>query len=396
MTRLANTPTRISTTTTEAWVLRRGEKGTTSAGVLEKATYQLPVMTEHHVLAEPIYGTWEANMTHCLQRSPIDVCRIRREEAVVLGNAGVVRILETGSAVTTCRSGDMCLLVPIGSEDEYGHMIKVFGYDAPNMMGLLAKRAVFHELNVTPIPYPTRYSYARWAGFPVRYGTAWENWKLCYNVWRAQFDLEDFPPPHVSGWGGAVSLAMAQLAQHFDCPASLVASNDYRLNLLRKLGITPIDRRKFPDLHLDEQRFEADRAYRAQYLQSEKAFLEEIDNVTHGQGVSIFVDNIGGPVFRAGLRALGRLGIITTSGWKHGKHLSYDRTAATVNRHIFLHVHGCRRSEGLAAVQFAEEHGWLPPDGDQVYAWDEVPKLAADYAANKTDSYAPVFQVNPL
>ena len=165
---------------------------------------------------------------------------------------------------------------------------------------------------------------------------------------------------------GAVSLAMAQLAQHFDCPASLVASNDYRLNLLRKLGITPIDRRKFPDLHFDEQRFEADRAYRAQYLQSEKAFLEEIDNVTHGQGVSIFVDNIGGPVFRAGLRALGRLGIITTSGWKHGKHLSYDRTAATVNRHIFLHVHGCRRSEGLAAVQFAEEHGWLPPDGEKV------------------------------
>lgn len=389
-------PVKTAAETTEAWVLRRGEKGTTEPGVLEKAAYRLPPMTEHHVLAEPIYGTWEANMTHCLERLPIDVCRIRREAEVVLGNAGVVRILKTGSAVTTCREGDMCLLVPIGSADEYGHMIKVFGYDAPNLMGLLAKRAVYHELNVTPIPNPTRHAYQRWAGFPVRYGTAWENWKLCYHVWQTQFDLGDFPPPHVSGWGGAVSLAMAQLAVHFDCPASLVASTDYRLNLLRQLGITPIDRRKFPDLDFDESRFETDRAYRAKYLQSEGAFLEEIENVTNGKGVSIFVDNIGGPVFRASLRALGRLGIITTSGWKHGKHLSYDRTAATVNRHIFLHVHGCRRSEGMRSVEFAEEHGWLPPDGAEVYRWNDVPQLAADYAEDKIESYAPVFEVNPL
>ena len=134
----------MTTMKAEAWLLRRGERGCTRPGELELGTYTLPAMTEHHVLAEPIYGTWEANMTHCLERSPIDVCRIRREKEAVLGNAGVVRIIEAGSAVTTCRAGDLCVLVPIGSEDEYGHMMQVFGYDAPNMMGLLAKRAVFH------------------------------------------------------------------------------------------------------------------------------------------------------------------------------------------------------------------------------------------------------------
>jgi NADPH:quinone reductase-like Zn-dependent oxidoreductase len=386
----------LSEEVTEAWVLRRGEKGSTEPGILEKTSYRLPPMTEHHLLVEPIYGTWEANMTHCLERRPVDVCRIRREKQVVLGNAGVVRIIQAGSAVTTCSEGDVCLLVPIGSEDEYGHMTKVFGYDAPNMMGLLAKRAVIHELNVTPIPKDTRHSYKRWAGFPVRYGTAWENWKLSYNVWKAQFDLEEFPAPYVSGWGGGVSLAMAQLARHYGCPASLVASTDYRIELLRKLGITPIDRRKFPDLEFDEQRFETDRECRAWYLQSEKAFVEEIERVTDGKGVSIFVDNIGGPVFRATLRALGRLGIVTTSGWKHGKLLSYDRTAATVGRHIFLHVHGCRRSEGVKSVLFAERHEWLPPEGAEVYRWEDIPQLAADYASGKIQSYAPVFEVNPL
>jgi NADPH:quinone reductase-like Zn-dependent oxidoreductase len=386
----------MSIGTTEAWVLRRGRRDSHEPGVLEKADYPLPPMGDHHVLVEPIYGTWEANMTHCLERSPIDVCRIRREKEVVLGNAGVVRIVEAGPAVTACREGDVCLVVPIGSADQYGHMVKVFGYDMPNMMGILAKRAVLHEYNVTPIPSDTRHCYIRWAGFPVRYGTAWELWKLSYNVWKAQFDLEEFPPPHVSGWGGGVALAMAQLGKIHGCPGSLVASTDYRVGLLEQLGVTPIDRRTFPDLDFDEERFETDRQYRAKYLQSEAAFLEAVEEVTGGRGVSIFVDNIGGPVFRATLRALGRLGIVATSGWKHGKKLSYDRTAATVNRHIFLHVHGCRRSEGVRSVEFAEEHGWLPPEGAEVYGWDDVPQLAADYASGKIQSYAPVFEVNPL
>jgi len=381
-------------TTTQAWILRRGAKGVREPGSLELADYELPEMTEYHVLAEPIFGAWEANMTHCLDRKPIDVCRIRREKSIVLGNAGVVRVLRTGARVTTCREGDLCLIVPIGDFDEYGHMTRVFGYDQPNMMGLLAKQAVYHEYNVTPLPQDTAHSLIRWAGFSVRYATAWENWKLSYNVWRAQFDLDDHPLPHVSGWGGGVTLGMAQLAQHIGCDVSIVASNDYRLKLLQGLGLKTIDRREFPDLHFDEERFETDREYRSRYLRSEKKYLEEIERVTGGRGVSIFVDNIGGPVFRASLRALSRLGIITTSGWKNGKKLQYDRTSATVNRHAFLHVHGCRRSEGLKAVQFAEKHEWLPPDDCEVYEWEDVPQLAADYASGKILSYTPVYQVN--
>ena len=169
--------------------------------------FELPEMTDYHVLAEPIYGSWEANMTHCLERKPIDVCRMRREKSIVLGNSGVVRILKTGSKVTKCKEGDICLLVPIGSYDDNGHMIRVFGYDAPHTMGLLAKQGVYHEYNVTPLANPSKHCYTRWAGFSVRYGTAWENWKLSYNVWRAQFDLNGTPPPHLSGWGGGVTLA---------------------------------------------------------------------------------------------------------------------------------------------------------------------------------------------
>ena len=37
---------------TEAWVLRRGELGTTEPGELELDSYELPEMTEHDVLAD--------------------------------------------------------------------------------------------------------------------------------------------------------------------------------------------------------------------------------------------------------------------------------------------------------------------------------------------------------
>jgi NADPH:quinone reductase-like Zn-dependent oxidoreductase len=381
---------------TEAWVLRQGVKGDHRPALLEQALYEMPEMTSEHVLAEPICGSWEGNMTHALERDPVDICRIRRERQVVLGNSGVVRILKKGARASTCEVGDLCLMVPIGTHDQYGHMSKVLGYDMPAMMGLLAKQIVCHELSVHRLPKNTKYPLQRWAGFSVRYCTAWENWKLSHNVWRSQFDLNDPPATYVSGWGGGVALAEVQLAKMCGCHVSLVASTDDRLRQLEQLGITPIDRRPFSQLHFDEQRCETDRAFRVKYLGAEKAFLEAIHQVTDGQGVSIFVDNIGGPVFRASLRALGRLGIITTAGWKCGKHLSYDRPACCIARNIFVHSHGCRRSEGVCAVTFGEEHGWLPPSGAEEYAWSDVPQLAQDYATGRTQSYAPVFQVNAI
>jgi NADPH:quinone reductase-like Zn-dependent oxidoreductase len=166
--------------------------------------------------------------------------------------------------------------------------------------------------------------------------------------------------------------------------------------MLAGLDITGIDRRPFSDLAYDETRYETDRAYKIRYLQAEHTFLDEVTRHTRGQGVSIFVDNIGGPLFRATLRALGRLGVVTTAGWKCGKLLSYDRARACVDRIMFVHTHGCRHKEGVAAAEFAERTGWLPPADMEEYPWDRIPDLAADFAAGRCRSYFPVFQVNPL
>jgi NADPH:quinone reductase-like Zn-dependent oxidoreductase len=379
--------------TTEAWVLHAGP-GSPTPGTLVRESYSFKDIADDEVLAEPIYGCWEANMAHAISRWPVDVCRQRGEERVVLGNAGVVRILRTGGAVDTVREGDLCVLVSVGIWDRYGYPLKILAYDAPGTMGVLAKRIKLHASQVYPISPDTRHALEQWAAFPIRYATAWDNWKVAYGAWRLQMDEKDGGAAHVWAWGGGVSLAELLLAKSYGCHTALIASDDKRIELCRSLGITAIDRRRFPDLSYDEKKFRADLGYRKRYMRSETTFLGLVKEHTGGAGVSIFIDNIGGPVFRATGKALARQGVITTCGWKEGTDLAISRAAECVNRHIHVYTHGARHTH--EAVHYAEKHGWLAPAPEQVYAWDDVPDLVRDYADGKVSTYFPIFKVNEL
>ena len=65
-------------------------------------------------------------MSHALSRSPVDICRQRREEKVVIGNAGVVRVLKAGDGVKSVREGDLCLVFCNGVWDEAGYPEKIY------------------------------------------------------------------------------------------------------------------------------------------------------------------------------------------------------------------------------------------------------------------------------
>ena len=112
-------------------------------------------------------------------------------------------------------------------------------------------------------------------------------------------------------------------------------------------------------------------------------------------GVSIFIDFIGLPVFRATLKTLARPGVITTAGWKEGMNPSTVRAIDCINWHTHVHTHYARYAEGAEAVEFAEKNDWMPPADDSVYGWDEIPTLAREYAFGSIVSYFPLFQINP-
>ena len=152
----------------------------------------------------------------------------------------------------------------------------------------------------------------------------------------------------------------------------------------------------FINLNLDEARYETDAGFRKAYQQAEEAFLSIVKERTQGMGVSIFIDYIGAPVFRATLKALSRLGIITTAGWKKGMKTSAVRAMECIKWHTHVHTHYAPYQQGVESVRFAEDNGWLPVINSKTYSFDEVPQLAQDYAAGKISTYFPVFRVNQL
>jgi NADPH:quinone reductase-like Zn-dependent oxidoreductase len=291
--------------------------------------------------------------------------------------------------------GDLCLLDGNITKDKHGYTLKVLAYDAPNTMGVLAKQTKAPAHCLIPLPKDSGFTAQEWAAFSVRYLTAWDNWKVALGCWQAQMADVEPSEMYVWGWGGGVALAQLALARSMGCQTAMIASSEQRLQLIRQLGMQPIDRRHFAELSFDAQRYQSDAAYRARYIEAEQRFLALVKEYTHGEGVSIFIDNIGTPVFRATLKALARQGVIATSGWKHGMRLSVLRGLECINRHIHVHTHGSRDSSAREAVQAAEKIGWRPPvAGDKVYKWEDIPQLAQEYAAGQIASYFPLFAVN--
>jgi NADPH:quinone reductase-like Zn-dependent oxidoreductase len=173
---------------TEAWVFYAGAKSASQHKVelapLRKESFTLSELTEGEVLAEPVYACWEANMNHALERRPIDICHQRGEEKVVLGNAGVVRVVAIGAGVRGLRPGQHAILFPSSITDRFGYPERILGYDAPGTMGRLATRIKLKARELVPVPEGTRHSLARWAAFSVRYITAWSNWELAFGTFR--------------------------------------------------------------------------------------------------------------------------------------------------------------------------------------------------------------------
>jgi NADPH:quinone reductase-like Zn-dependent oxidoreductase len=333
-------------------------------------------------------------MEHALRRSPLDICAERREERIIIGNAGVVRVVDVGAAVKTLRRGQYAMIFGSGGdEDAWGYPRKILGYDAPGTMGCLARHMKLTERQLVPIPEPTRHSLQQWAAFSVRYVTAWSNWEVARGVFRLLVSSDEFAAINVWGWGGGTTLAELSLARFEGCNAVMLSGDPSRFPVIERSNVVPLNRLSFGELYFDEARYRADTEYRRRYRDGEEAFLREVAARTDGNMVQIFVDMIGTPVYRATLRALSREGVITTAGWKEGMSLQVLRASECIKRHQHVFTHGARYSQGWKAVAFAEPSGWMPIVDAEVYSFDEIPKLAEDYRNGRTGLF-PIFSIN--
>lgn len=362
-------------------------------GTLVLEDFELQAIAADEILAEPVYGCWEGNIEHAISRRPIDVCRLRGEPRVILGNAGVVRVAAVGTAVRGLTPGQHAIVFASSVVDRFGYPERMLAYDAAGTMGCLATRIKLKEREAVPLPEPTRHSLAQWAAFSVRSITAWSNWELAYGTLRLLVGHDDLPAPHVWGWSGGTTLAQLQLAQRQSCRAVMISGTDAHLEEIRRAGITAIDRRRFGNILFDEQRYAEDAEFRRAYAEAERAFLREVSERTDGENVHIFIDYIGSSVFRATCKALAREAIVTTAGWKDGMTLAYLRSVECIGRHQFIHTHYAKYSQAVAAVAYAEQYGWMPSVGARIYGFEEIPELVAEYRGGQASFY-PVYSVN--
>ena len=359
---------------------------------LERDEFELTPLAPNEVYAEPIYGCWEGNMGHAMRRRPIDICRARKEDRVVLGNAGGVEIVEVGRDVKTVRPGHKAIIFCNGQEDWFGFPVTIMGYDAPGSMGCLSTVMKGTDRQFIQIPSDTRFSMEQWAGFSLRYITAWANWEMAHGTYRLAVSANELAAINVWGWGGGVTLAELDLARRFGARAVMLSGSDNRLELINEVGIKSIDRRKYGNLNYDHERYHKDKEYAVEYRRAEDAFLADVTEMTSGRKVQIFIDMIGEPVFRATTKALAREGVITSAGWREGMSLNLMRAIECIERHQHIHTHYARYSQGWQAVAFAEGNGWMPPRPKKVYSFDNIPTLADDYLNERTE-YFPIFAV---
>jgi len=360
--------------TTKAWVLKKQNNPSCAKG-LNLEEYSFPDILDNEVLAEPLFGCWEGNMEHAVARSPLDLCVVRNEEKVVIGNAGVVRVIRVGKKVGTISEGDIGIVFCNGVSDEFGYPKLILGYDAPHTIGVLAKTIKLDQKQIIKIPKHSRASLPQWAAFSLRYVTAWANWRVAYNCWRIQNNENDISNSYVASWGGGVSLAQLELAKLHGFKTIMITSMQERTSLLNTKGIVSIDRN-----HFSKENYEED-------------FLNAIMKNTNGRGINIFIDNIGAN-FRATLRALARQGVITTCGWRANMTFPIVRASECINRHSHVFTHYAHYQEGLEAVDYAIQNNWFPSLNEKVYAWEEIPQLAENYSKGISKDYFPIFAVN--
>lgn len=383
---------------TDAWILESAHPETEHELThLKLGVIELNKLGPEDVLVEPIYGCWEGNMGHAVDRNPIDICAARKENKIVIGNSGVVRVLESGGHLPGINTGQIYLLFSGDTRQTtlYSYPIKAYGYDAAGTLGLLAKKTIVHFKQLFPIPPNTQFSLKQWAAFSLRYITAWGNWKVAHKTYRAMVSEEEAPHPPVWGWGGGVSLALLQLAKNAGYDTMMIGSNVTRLKTIEHLGINTLNRYQFSDLDCRPEYINQSKEHKERHLVAEKIFLNIIKERTNGHGVAIFADLIGEPVLKASLKALARPGVLTTAGWKQGMNISYLRATACIQWQAYIHTHYGSLTDAFKAIEYGEKNSWMPPitEDDPVYSWNDINKLIDDFRQGKTN-YFPIYQVN--
>lgn len=364
---------------TVAWILR--PEGYEPAFLQQDVV--LPDLHKGQSRVRPLAVGWEGNNSHAIERKPLDVSKSRAEDRIVLGNNGVVELLETASEDLK-RQAEGCdgvfLVQPIfhpGAVSDNGSLISVFGYDMRGSGGLLSRETIVPDSILLPLPVGHE-NVKYWASFTIRYMTAWS---LFFRASRVFSVLHNGQSPQVfAGWGGGTTLALLQLAKLQGHDAVMFCSTAEKCAEAALHGIAAVNTTDLM-VALGDGASEGDIV---------KAFRVAVSEALGRRAeIDVMVDFVGTPTADLTLALLRRGGVMATAGWKTGPMTRVNRALSAIKHHTHVYAHHANISEIADCLAFAIENDWCSKRV-RSYDFDQVDALHSDYIAGRIDSYFPV------
>lgn len=343
--------------------------------VIRLDEYTLPPLGPRDVKLRILAVSLEHNIDHAVLADTVNIAALRGGK-IYPGNSALGEVTAVGEQVTRFKAGDIVITHCNGEPDGFGYPLRIWAYDKPDSIGWYAEEAVVGDWQIIPAPLACGLNLWEIAALPLRAPTAYHLWRRGHDIFRIKVSREKQARLNVLGFGGGVSELFLMQAHYEGHRAFFCSGSPARRAHLEKLGITPIDQKKF-------NRFAG--------ADDVKAFAKEIKGLTGGVGMHVVCDMLRGPVFAAGIAAAARSGVNVSAGWQLDKKITYDSAGMSVKQLTLDHTHydtidGCNACTELYGVVYK------PTVHEEIYAFEDLPRAAREMHQN-TQTGIPIVRV---
>ncbi len=307
----------------------------------------------------------EHNVDHAVLADTVNIAQLRGGK-IYPGNSALGEVTAVGEQVTRFKPGDIVITHCNGEPDIYGYPLRIWAYDQPESIGWYGEEAVVADWQLLPAPLDCGLNLWEIAALPLRAPTAYHLWRRGHDIFRIKVPREKVSRLNVLGFGGGVSELFLMQALHEGHNAYFCSGSPARREHLQKLGITPIDQKKY-------NRFASG--------DDIKGFSKEVKQLTGGEGMHIVCDMLRGPVFAAGVAAAARAGVNVSAGWQLDKKVTYDSAGMSVKQLTLDHTHydtidGCNACTALYGTVYK------PTVHEEIYAFEDLPRALREMHQN--------------
>jgi len=299
----------------------------------------------------------EHNVDHIALADTVNITELRGGK-IYPGNSAVGEVIGVGSQVTRFKPGDVVLTHCNGEPDIYGYPLRIWAYDQPDSIGWYGEEAVVEDWQVIPAPLDCGLNLWQIAALPLRAPTAYHLYRRALGIYRLKVSRRQRARLNVLGFGGGVSELFLMLAQHEGHRAFFCSGSPERRKHLEELGIEGIDQREF-------NRFAS--------RDDVKAFNKQVKRLTGGEGAHLVCDMLRGPVFAAGVAAMGRMGVNVSAGWQLDMNCKYNSANCSVRQLTLDHVH-FETVEGANAATELYGRVFRPTVHQEIYDFEQLPR----------------------